>query len=83
MCKVGTQFVVLRLVPGNTYWADEDDTRTPPRSAVADSEGRAEFANIDFEKEYEGEPANIYVAEDEEFNNTVVTANIAVIQPCK
>ncbi|KOP26557.1 hypothetical protein AMR41_09725, partial [Hapalosiphon sp. MRB220] len=82
-CKVGTQFVVLQLVPGEDYWADEDDTNTPPRKATANSQGRAVFDNINFNKMFEGEPAGLYVAEDEEFENTVIYANVSVVQPCQ
>jgi hypothetical protein len=82
-CKVGSQFVVLQLVPGKDYWADEDDTNAPPRKATATSQGRAVFDNINFNKMFEGEPAGLYVAENEGFDNTIIYANVSVVQPCQ
>ncbi|WP_414623802.1 hypothetical protein [Calothrix sp. CCY 0018] len=82
MCKVGSQLVVLRLTPGKSYEADEDDTRTPPRFAIADSDGRAEFENINFEKEYEGNPAGLYVF-DYESEDVVISTYVSVVKPCE
>ncbi|MEA5595704.1 hypothetical protein [Rivularia sp. UHCC 0363] len=82
MCKVGSQFIVLQLTPGVEYEADEDDTRTPPRQAIADSTGRAEFENINFEKEYEGVPAGLYVWERNS-ERTVISTRVSIVQPCQ
>ncbi|MGF1676572.1 MAG: hypothetical protein ACFCUV_23270, partial [Rivularia sp. (in: cyanobacteria)] len=82
MCKVGSQFIVLELVPGVEYEADEDDTRTPPRIAIADGDGRAEFGNINFDKEYEGQPAGLYVWERNS-ERTVISTQVSVVQPCQ